>query len=180
MVIIMETEKYKMNTKHVIVEDYNPEWKNEFERISDELMAVLAGKIISTQHVGSTSVQGLAAKPIIDIDIVIDNNFEEVKQALETVGYHYEGDLGIPGREAFRYDNKPHLMKHYLYVCNKENDELHRHITFRDYLRLHKEEREKYSAIKKKMALEYPYDIDSYIEGKQPVILEVYKKCGLC
>lgn len=168
-----------MNTKHVIVEDYNPEWKNEFERISNELLAVLAGKIISIEHVGSTSVQGLAAKPIIDIDIVIDNNFEGVKQALETVGYLCEGDLGIPGREAFRYENKPHLMKHHLYVCNKENGELHRHITFRDYLRLHKEEREKYSAIKKDMALKYPYDIASYIEGKQPVILEIYKKCGL-
>ncbi|MDF2859514.1 MAG: hypothetical protein K0Q87_5365, partial [Neobacillus sp.] len=118
-----------MNTKHVIVEDYNPEWKNEFERIANELMAVLVGKIISIEHVGSTSVQELASKPIIDIDIVIEKNFEEVKLALELIGYLYEGDLGIPGREAFRYENKPHLMKHHLYVCNKENEELHRHIT---------------------------------------------------
>ncbi len=169
-----------MNIKQVIVEDYNPEWKKEFERISSELLAVLTEKIISIEHVGSTSVQGLAAKPIIDIDIVIDKNFEEIKQALEAVGYIYEGDLGIPGREAFRYENKPYLMRHHLYVCNKENEELHRHITFRDYLRLHKEEREIYSAIKKDMAFKYPYDIDSYIEGKQPVILEIYKKCGLC
>jgi GrpB-like predicted nucleotidyltransferase (UPF0157 family) len=169
-----------MNTKHVIVEDYNPEWINEFERISNELLAVLAGRILSIEHVGSTSVQGLAAKPIIDIDIVIDKNFEEVRQALELIGYLYEGDLGISGREAFRYENKPHLMKHHLYVCNKENEELHRHITFRDYLRQHTEERDKYSNVKKVMALKYPYDIDSYIEGKQPVILEIYKKCGLC
>lgn len=168
-----------MKTKHVIVEDYNPEWKNEFERIADELMTVLGQKIISIEHVGSTSVQGLAAKPVIDIDIVIDNNFLEVKEVLESAGYHHEGDLGIPGREAFRYDDKPHLMKHHLYVCNKENEELHRHITFRDYLRQHEEEKERYSAIKKQMALKFPYDIDSYIEGKQPVILEIYKKCGL-
>ena len=169
-----------MNTKHVIVEEYNPEWKKEFECISNELLEVLGQKIISIEHVGSTSVQGLAAKPIIDIDIVIDNNFEEVKQELETVGYHYEGDLGIPGREAFRYENKSHLLKHHLYVCNKENEELHRHITFRDYLRKHKEDRDNYSAVKKEMALQYPYDIDSYMEGKQSVILEIYKKCGLC
>jgi GrpB-like predicted nucleotidyltransferase (UPF0157 family) len=171
-----------MNTKHVTVEDYKPEWKNEFERISNELMAVLAGKIISIEHVGSTSVEGLAAKPIIDIDIdiVTDKNFEDVKQALEFIGYLYEGDLGISGREAFRYENKPHLMKHHLYVCNKENEELHRHITFRDYLRKHKEERDKYCTVKKEMALKYPYDIDSYISGKQPVILEIYKKYELC
>lgn len=168
-----------MSTKHVIVEDYNPEWSNEFERISNELLTFLADKIISVEHVGSTSVQGLAAKPIIDIDVVIDKNFEEVKQALEYIGYCYEGDLGVSGREAFRYENKPHLMRHHLYVCNKENEELYRHLTFRDYLRQHSEEREKYSAVKKVMALRYPYDINSYIEGKQSVILDIYKKCGL-
>jgi len=169
-----------MKTKHVIVEDYNPEWKNEFERIKDQLLTVLSGKINSIEHVGSTSIEGLAAKPIIDIDVVIDKSFEEVKKALESIGYIYEGDLGIPGREAFAYENKPHLMAHHLYVCNKDNEELYRHITFRDYLRQHKEDKYRYSSIKKEMALKYPEDIDSYIEGKQAVILDIYKKCGLC
>ena len=168
-----------MKTEHVTVEDYNPEWKKEFERIKNELLTVLSGKILAIEHVGSTSVEGLTAKPVIDIDIVINYNFEEVKNALEHIGYIHEGDLGIPGREAFRYKNKSHLMVHHLYVCDKDSKELHRHITFRDYLRQHKEDRDKYSSIKKEMALEYPEDIDSYIEGKQPVILDIYKKCGL-
>ncbi len=56
-----------MITKHVIVEDYNPKWKESLESIKDELLAVLSGKIISIEHVGSTSVEGLSAKPIIDI-----------------------------------------------------------------------------------------------------------------
>lgn len=167
-----------MKTKYVIVEDYNPKWKDEFKSIENELLSVLSGKIISIEHVGSTSVEGLAAKPIIDIDVVIDQNFEEVKKSLECIGYMHEGDLGIAGREAFNYENKPHLMLHHLYVCNKDNEELFRHITFRNYLRKHKEDREKYSDIKKEMALKYPKDIDSYIEGKQPVILDIYKKCG--
>lgn len=169
-----------MKTKHVVVEDYNPEWKNEFQRIKDELLTVLFGKINAIEHVGSTSVEGLAAKPIIDIDVVIHNNFEEVKKALESIGYIHRGDLGISGREAFDYENRQHLMVHHLYVCNNDNEELHRHITFRDYLRQHKEDRDRYSSIKKEMALKYPEDIDSYIEGKQPVILDIYKKCGLC
>lgn len=169
-----------MRTNHVIVEEYNPEWKNAFELIKNELLTVLNGKIDSIEHVGSTSVEGLAAKPIIDIDIVIDNNFEEVKKALESIGYIYEGDLGIRGREAFAYKNKPHLMIHHLYVCNKDNEELYRHITFRNYLRQHEEEKYRYGLIKKEMALKYPEDIESYIEGKQPVILDIYKKCGLC
>ena len=169
-----------MRTKHVIVEDYNLEWKNEFERIKNELLAILSGKINSIEHVGSTSVEGLSAKPIIDIDIVIDQNFQEVRNALESIGYIYEGDLGVSGREVFKYQNKSHLMVHHLYVCNKNNEELRRHIKFRDYLRQHEDDRDKYSTIKKEMAFKYPEDIHSYIEGKEPVIFEIYKKCGLC
>lgn len=168
-----------MKTKYVVVEDYNPEWKNEFERIKNELLTVLSDKIESIEHVGSTSVEGLSAKPIIDIDVVIWNNFKEVKNLLESIEYIHEGDLGILGREAFSYKNKSHLMAHHLYVCNKNNEELHRHITFRDYLRQHEEDKNRYSSIKKEMALKYPEDIDSYIEGKQDVILDIYKKCGL-
>ncbi|GAA0859258.1 MULTISPECIES: GrpB family protein [Clostridium] len=168
-----------MRTMHVVVEDYNPKWKIEFEKIKAELMMVLSDKIISIEHVGSTSVEGLAAKPIIDIDIVIDNNFEEVKIALESISYIHEGDLGIHGREAFKYYNKEHLMKHHLYVCNKENEELYRHIKFRDYLKVHKVDRDKYSLVKKEMAKKYTEDIELYIDGKEPIILEIYKKCGL-
>ena len=168
-----------MKTKYIIVEDYKTIWKDEFIKIKNELLLVLSGKILSIEHVGSTSVEGLCAKPIIDIDIVIDNNFEEVKKLLETIDYIYEGDLGIHGRYAFKYSNKPHLMIHHIYVCNKDNEELYRHITFRDYLRNHKKERDTYSEIKKKMALKYPHDIESYIEGKTNVILDIYKKCGL-
>ena len=168
-----------MGTRYVIVEDYNSIWKDEFKKIKDELLTALSGQVISIEHVGSTAVEGLCAKPIIDIDIVIDNNFEEVKRLLETFGYTHEGDLGIAGREAFKYVNKPYLMMHHLYVCNKDNVELHRHITFRDYLRNHKKDREIYSKIKREMALKYPQDIDSYMEGKQPVILKIYGKCGL-
>ncbi|MDF2505152.1 GrpB family protein [Clostridium sp.] len=167
-----------MRTKHVVVEDYNPNWKYEFEKIEAELRTVLKD-VISIEHVGSTSVEGLAAKPIIDIDIIIEDNFQEVKNQLGTIGYIHEGDLGISGREAFKYRNKDCLMTHHLYVCNKNNEELHRHITFRDYLRNNKKERERYSLIKKEMAAKYPEDIDSYISGKQDVILEIYEKCGL-
>lgn len=167
-----------MRTRHVVVEDYNPNWKYEFEKIQAELMTVLTD-VIAIEHVGSTSVEGLAAKPIIDIDIVIEDNFEEVKNQLGTIGYIHEGDLGISGREAFKYIDKDCVMAHHLYVCNKNNEELYRHITFRDYLRNNKKERERYSLIKKEMAAKYPEDIDSYISGKQDVILEIYKKCGL-
>lgn len=88
-------------------------------------------------------------------------------------------DILYNGREAFKYKHKAHLMTHHLYVCNKDNEELYRHITFRDYLRSHKKERDTYSIVKKEMALKYPQNIDAYMLGKQAVILEIYKKCGL-
>lgn len=170
-----------MATKHVIVEPYNEDWKKDFEDIRSELMAVLSGKVISVEHVGSTSVEGLSAKPVIDIDIVIEGEdaFAEVKDALMSIGYTHEGDLGIPGREAFKYKGKEHLRKHHLYVCTKDAKELRRHISFRDYLRIHPEAVREYSRVKEEGAKLYPYDIDSYIGHKAPFIESIYRDIGL-
>jgi GrpB-like predicted nucleotidyltransferase (UPF0157 family) len=168
-------------TKRVIVESYNSEWKRDFEDIRSELMAVLEGKVISIEHVGSTSVEGLSAKPIIDIDVVIEDEdaFPAVKAAMESIGYTHEGDLGIPGREAFKYKGKEHLRKHHLYVCTKDADELKRHISFRDYLRSHPEAVREYGRIKEEGAKLYPEDIDGYINYKAPFIEGIYKEIGL-
>ena len=166
-----------MGTKYVVVLPYDEAWKKDFEDIKAELMQVLEGLVLSIEHVGSTSVPGLASKPIIDIDVVIEDQgcFEKVKLALETIGYHHEGDLGIPGREAFKYEGKDHLRKHHLYVCSKDAGELKRHISFRDYLRSHPEAVEEYSRVKEEGAKLYPYDIDSYIEHKSPFIEGIYQ-----
>ena len=167
--------------KRVIVESYNRDWKKDFEDIRSELMAVLEGKVISVEHVGSTSVEGLSAKPVIDIDVVIEDEdaFPEVKAAMESIGYTHEGDLGIKGREAFKYTGKEHLRKHHLYVCTKDADELKRHISFRDYLRTHPEAVREYGRIKEEGAKLYPLDIDSYIEHKAPFIEGIYRALGI-
>ena len=169
-----------MGTKHIVVLPYDEAWKKDFEEIKAELMAVLDGLVLSVEHVGSTSVPGLAAKPIIDIDVVIEDTdcFEKVKTALETIGYQHEGDLGIPGREAFKYDGKEHLRKHHLYVCAKDSDELKRHLSFRDYLRTHPEAVKEYGRIKEEGARLYPNDIDSYIEYKAPFIQDCVNKAN--
>lgn len=165
---------------NIVVVAYNPTWAEEFIKIEKELLSVLESTVLSIEHVGSTSVVGLSAKPIIDIDVVVDNNmFEVVKQKLMKIGYEHVGDLEIKGREAFKYKNKEHLMKHHLYVCHKDANELKRHTTFRDYLRMHDDERERYGQIKIEMAKKFPNDIDNYLLGKESVILDIYKKCGL-
>ena len=167
--------------KHVVVEPYNEEWKSDFIAIRDELDTVLKDIVLRIEHVGSTSVEGLSAKPVIDIDVVIKDTtvLPDVISALQTIGYFHEGDLGIPGREAFKYEGKEHLRKHHLYVCSQDSEELKRHIAFRDYLRSNPDAVEEYSKIKEEAANLYPWDIDKYIEHKSPVIEMIYKRIGL-
>lgn len=166
--------------RNIIVLPYDDNWAIEFEKIKSELQAALMGSETSIEHVGSTSVKGMYAKPIIDIDIVIENDmFDTVRNRLRSIGYEHVGDLGITSREAFDYNGKNHLMEHHLYVCPKDSPELKRHIMFRDYLRLNETDRDRYSKVKIEMAKKFPHDIDGYISGKQPVILDIYMKCGI-
>ena len=123
----------------------------------------------------------MSAKPCIDLDVVIADMsvFDKVVRGLAEIGYLHEGDLGIPGREAFRYDKKPHLMTHHLYVCPRDSEELRRHVTFRDFLRGHPEAVKEYSAVKETAALRFPDDIDGYMKEKAPCIAKLYILCGL-
>ena len=169
-----------MRTKRVVVEKWNPKWKDEFERIADSLGEDVIYNSIKIEHVGSTSVEGLSAKPIIDLDIVIENDkFEIIKRLLKDKGYKYEGDLGIEGREAFSYSGKEELMTHHLYVCSKDSKELFKHITFRDFLKNNTALASEYSKVKEQAAVLYPDDIDKYMEFKSEIIEKIYKRCGL-
>lgn len=164
----------------IIVEPYNPTWAEAFEKIKSKIFPLIGDDIIAFEHVGSTSVAGMWAKPVIDIDVIIDDGMLPViTEKLAAAGYRHKGDLGITGREALGYgdEEKANLMKHHLYVCHKDNAELRRHLALRDFLGKSPEYREKYSSIKIAMAKKYPHDIDSYIKGKEPVIMEIYKLC---
>ena len=170
-----------MQTRKVIVLPYDRAWQTAFEDIRAELDAALGDLAIGIEHVGSTSVVGMSAKPIIDIDVVIRDYtvFDEVVRKLAEIGYTHEGDLGIRDREAFKYEDKPHLQKHHLYVCPQNSAELHRHVKFRDYLRENPIAVRKYSAVKEAAAEMYPDDIDGYIAYKSPCIEQLYTLCGL-
>ncbi len=170
-----------MRTAKVVVLPYDEGWKFDFEKIKNELEKAVGDLIIGIEHVGSTSVQGLSAKPCIDIDIIIKDYsiFDTLVNRLAAIGYIHEGDLGIKDREAFKYSNKPHLQKHHLYVCPQMSEELHRHITFREFLRENPEAVKKYGSTKETAAQLFPDDMDKYIEYKTPCIEELYAQCGL-
>lgn len=169
-----------MTTRKIVVMPYDEKWAQAFLDIKSELDAVLGGLPISIEHVGSTSVQGLAAKPIIDIDVVVRRtDVGAAIKALATIGYEHEGNGGIEDREMFKYSGKENLMEHHLYVCPEDSAELKRHVLFRDYLRAHPDAVQAYSQIKKEAADLYPHDIDSYINHKSAVIEKIYKELGL-
>ena len=170
-----------MFTKNVIVLPYDEQWKHDFLQIKAEITNALGQLAIEIEHVGSTSVQGLSAKPIIDIDVVIKDytGLENAISALGKIGYQHEGNLGITGREAFKYDGKEHLRKHHLYVCPEDSPELKRHIAFRDYLQTHPDAAREYSRIKEEGAELYPDDIERYIEHKSPFIEKIYAEIGI-
>ncbi|MBR6554595.1 MAG: GrpB family protein [Clostridia bacterium] len=170
-----------MRTAKVVVVPYDAGWQRDFAAIREELARALGSLALRIEHVGSTAVEGLSAKPCIDIDVVIQDYgvFDAVVAKLAEIGYQHEGDLGIRDREAFCYANKPHLQKHHLYVCPLQSAELHRHLTFRDFLRTHPEAVRQYGAVKEAAARLFPHDIDGYIRHKTPCIEALYAQCGL-
>ena len=170
-----------MRTAKVVVLPYDEGWKQAFADIKAELQVALGDCVLGIEHVGSTAVEGMSAKPCIDVDVVISDYtvFDVVVRRLRPIGYMHEGDLGIKDREAFCYSGKTHLLKHHLYVCPQSSEELRRHITFRDFLRENPEAVKTYSAVKEKAAELYPNDMDGYIAYKNPCIAELYARCGL-
>ena len=136
----------------MVVEKYNPKWVEQF-KVLQEFLEKNTTEYISIEHVGSTSIPGMNAKPIIDIDIVVEDaaQFLKLKEELSKIGYVHEGDRGIPGREAFDHENVPLNIDHHLYVCVRDNDELLRHLKFRDKLRSSPELVNEYNKIKEEI-----------------------------
>lgn len=170
-----------MKTRKIVVVPFDKTWKILFEQIKKEIQNAIGDMIIGIEHIGSTAVDGMSAKPCIDIDVVIKDysTFDAIVEKMKSIGYIHEGDLGIKDREAFDYTDKPHLYPHHLYICPQYSEELRRHITFRDFLRNNPDAVKKYSKIKEEAAELFLNDIEKYIEYKTPCIEELYKICGL-
>jgi GrpB-like predicted nucleotidyltransferase (UPF0157 family) len=166
---------------------YNPQWPADYLDLSRNLKIRLWREIIGIEHFGSTSVPGLAAKPILDIMLIIpdtENAFRNIKTALGKIGYSHEGDLGITGREAFKNRDKyvPYDMsgrewpEHYLYGCRNHASVLVDFLAFREYLRKHPKDVEEYSRVKMQAAELYPLDINGYMVYKKECVENILQK----
>ena len=161
----------------VVVVDYDLGWPAVFETLRSSIWSVVADVASSIEHVGSTSVPGLAAKPVIDMDIVVPRQHLTTAIArLTTLGYEHQGDLGIPEREAFRRPLGSPL--HHLYLCPMGSPALANHIAVRDYLRTNPSAVKAYGDLKKRLAIQYSQDIDGYIEAKTEFLVEILRQTG--
>ncbi len=150
------------------VVDYDDRWPRWFDTVR---AALPPGLVI--EHVGSTSVPGLAAKPIIDVDVVLASadEVESAISALAVAGWTHEGDLGIPGREAF--EQRADLPAHHLYVVVRDSRPHRDHVDLRDYLRVHPAEAARYGALKRSLAPLLVEDREAYLAGKSNLIAEL-------
>jgi len=163
----------------VVVVDYDSAWPELFQQLRPPVWSLVCDVALSIEHVGSTAVPGLAAKPIIDMSVIVASE-REVPLAiarLATLGYVHLGNLGIEGREAFRRPDG--LPPHNLYVCPQGSLGLENQLAVRDYLRTHPETARAYGELKTRLAREFPQDIDSYVAGKTDLILGILREQGL-
>lgn len=163
----------------ITVVDYDPSWPVRFEELRATVWPVVADLATSIEHVGSTSVPGLAAKPVIDLDVVVRSRADVPTAVgrLTVLGYDHLGDLGIIGREAFRPpEGSP---AHNLYVCRSDSPSLTNHLALRDHLRRHPEVALAYGTLKRRLAQQFPHDIDGYVAAKTDFIVAVLRAAGI-
>lgn len=163
--------------KNVRVVEYDLAWAERFDALARRAAEALGELVMAMEHVGSTSVRGLAAKPVIDLDVVVRR--EDVQRAIErlaSIGYAHRGDLGMPGREAFR--TPPGEEKHHLYLCVPESPGFRDHLLFRDYLRAHPEAAREYADLKRRLAEQHRDDPEAYQNAKSAFIDEVTRRAA--
>lgn len=162
-------------TGDIEVVDYDARWPQWFETMCERVWPAVDDLAVRIDHVGSTAVPGLAAKPIIDIDIVVASPSEvpAVIERLAGIGYRWRGDLGVTGRESFKPPLDPRLPRHHLYVVVEDNRAHLDHWLLRDLLRQDDAARDRYGALKRLNAAQADSDIDVYLAAKAKLVAEL-------
>lgn len=159
----------------VALQPYHNEWPTLFQAEAMQLQVAIGAHVLDIQHVGSTAIPGLPAKPILDIGVAVEN-FEAATvciQPLEALGYRYRGEAGIPRRHYFV---KGEPRTHHLHMNEISSADWQQQIAFRDYLRTHPDQAHTYAALKMQLARQFPDDRLAYTESKSGFIAGVLQK----
>lgn len=159
---------------NILVVDYNSGWPEAFKNEAAQIQHILGDNLLQVFHIGSTSVPGLQAKPVIDIMPVVRSlaRVDACTSAFEGIGYEVMGEFGMPGRRYMRKggDNRTHQVHIFQY---DNTADIIRHLAFRDYLRCHPDIRSEYGKLKSELARQYPSDIGAYGDGKEDFVKQV-------
>ncbi|WP_217644979.1 GrpB family protein [Thermoflavimicrobium dichotomicum] len=162
--------------RKVIVVPYQQEWPFLFQKEAQHLSNIFQPILVDIHHIGSTSVPNLASKPIIDILVVVKEirKVDLFEDLMKHSGYIAKGENGITGRRFFYKGER--VRTHHVHVFEEGNSHILRHLAFCEYLRTHREDRQRYEHLKKKLANQFPEDIEGYMTGKAPLIKEIEQK----
>lgn len=162
---------------NVIVTKYNENWNRMFENEAQKIKVIFGAELIDIHHIGSTSVPGLQAKPIIDMMPVVKDitRIDSFNEQMKELGYECMGEFGMEGRRYFRKggDHRTHHV-HTFQFDNTED--IHRHLAVRDYLRIHSDIATRYGSLKESLARQYPDDIEAYMDGKDSFVKNLEKE----
>ncbi|WP_289355271.1 GrpB family protein [Paenibacillus sp. S-12] len=162
---------------NVTVTKYNDDWNRMFEDEAQKIKTIFGDELTDIHHIGSTSVFGLQAKPIIDLMPVVKDigKIDAFNEQMTELGYECMGEYGIKGRRYFRKGGEHRT--HHVHVFQADNKEdIQRHLAVRDYLRAHPQEAEQYGNLKEKLASQHPTDIEAYMDGKDSFVKNLEKK----
>ena len=164
----------------IAVVPYDAIWVDTFARVRERVWPMLSDVAITIEHVGSTAVPGLWAKPIVDVDVIVPDEaaIATAIVRLASIGYAHRRDDGVPGREAFEAPRDSPLPAHHLYVCPSDSVPLRNHLALRDRLRADPEAARAYGELKRRLAAAHPHDIDAYVAGKTDFVLGLLREAG--
>ena len=153
---------------------YFPEWPRQFEREAERLRALLGDEIVAIHHIGSTSVPGLEAKPIIDLLPLVHDitRIDGYTATMTAAGYTAWGEYGLPGRRYFTKD-AGEFRTHNIHIYAVDNPDVARHLAFCDYLRAHPAAQQEYVATKRSAYAQHPADITAYNDSKNEWIKRI-------
>jgi putative glutamine amidotransferase len=159
--------------------DYDPVWPARFEEEAERIRRALGDIAVRVEHVGSTAVPGLAAKPTIDVQVSVEAVVPRgpIVEPLVALGYEFWGDPVDPEHEYFRKEANG-VRTHQLHVCPVGSEWERRHLAFRDHLRAHPEDARRYADLKRRLATEHPNDVPSYNDAKTALIREIESRAS--
>jgi GrpB-like predicted nucleotidyltransferase (UPF0157 family) len=169
-----------MTNLPIDIESYNPDWPSRFQTLKRLIEVQLGTLIKEIHHVGSTAVPGLSAKPVIDLDIIL-NDYSQLNLAIDKLnesGYLYKGEMGITGRHAFSAMDCEVKFLHHLYICDPDSDAFKNHICLRNFLRSNAKAAVHYGKLKQQLAESNGDDMNAYVQGKTAFITKILAEAG--